>query len=88
MLRGHKVHIICYDEEFVKRDSEETERIFEKIKNDCYKKDVLYGNITKFQGGIMRDGYYLNGERQNRKFDIVIVDRIDCMQMIISNQLD
>ena len=89
VLKGHKVDIICYDEEFAKRDSKEAEKILEKLnisvgnnikaENDCYKKDVLYGSITTFQGGIMRDGYYLNGERQDRKFDIVIVDEIDCM---------
>ena len=27
----------------------------------------------------MRDNYYLNGERQDRKFDIIILDEIDCM---------
>ena len=96
VLKGHKVDIICYDEEYAKRDSKEAERILEKLnisvgnniktENDCYKKDVLYGNITKFQGGIMRDGYYLNGERQDRKFDIVIVDEIDCMLLDDYNQ--
>ena len=89
VLKGHKVDIICKNLELVKRDSKEAEQILEKLKisvgnnikteNDCYKKDVLYGVISNFQGGIMRDGYQLNGERQNRSFDIVIVDEIDSM---------
>ena len=97
VLKGHKIDIICYDKSFVKRDSKEAEKILEKlnisvgnnikVENDCYKKDVLYGTIANFQGGIMRDEYQLNGERQEREFDIVIVDEIDCMLLDEYNQL-
>ena len=89
VFQGHKVDIICGDPHIAKRDSKEAKKILEhlkisvahniKVENDCYKKDILYGSIDKFQGGIMRDGYQLNGERQNREFDIVILDEIECM---------
>ena len=96
VLKGHQVDIICYSPEYAIRDSKEAENILKKldisvgnnikVENDCYKKDVLYGSISKFQGGIMRDGYQLNGERQDRKFDIVIVDEIDSMLLDDYNQ--
>ena len=96
VLKGHKVDIICYSPGLAKRDSKEAEKILEKlnitvgnnikVENDCYKKDVLYGSISKFQGGIMRDKHQLNGERQDREFDIVIVDEIDCMLLDDYNQ--
>ena len=89
VFQGHKVDIICGDPHIAKRDSKEAKKILEhlkisvahniKVENDCYKKDILYGSIDKFQGGIMRDGYQLNGERQNREFDIVLLDEIECM---------
>ena len=89
VLQGHKVDVICAEPTIAKRDSKEAGRILEnlkisvahniKVENDCYKKDILYGSIDKFQGGIMRDGYQLNGERQDREFDIVLLDEIDCM---------
>ena len=97
VLKGHKVDIICYSSEYAKRDSKKAKQILDKLKitvgnntskiiNDCYKKDILYGSIENFQGGIMRDGYHLNGERQDRKFDIVIVDEIDSMLLDDYNQ--
>ena len=88
-LQGHKVDIICAEKSIVKKDSKAAMKNLEnlkitvahnlKIENDCYKKDILYGTIVEFQGGIMRDGHQLNGERQNRGFDIVLLDEIECM---------
>ena len=89
VLKGHKVDVLCVDKSIAKKDSKAAAKILEslkitvahniKVENDCYKKDILYGTIDVFQGGIMRDGYQLNGERQNREFDIVLLDEIECM---------
>ena len=89
VLKGHQVDVICAETSIAKKDAKNAEKILEslkitvghniKVENDCYKKDILYGTIDKFQGGIMRDGHQLNGERQNRQFDIVLVDEIECM---------
>ena len=88
-LKGHNIDIICYNPEIAEKDSKEAEKILEKLKIsvgniisgklECYKKDVLYGNVSKFLGGIMNDEYLLKGIRQDRKFDILIVDEIDTM---------
>ena len=42
-------------------------------------KDVIYGTTFAFQVDILRDEYELTGIRNNRGFDIVIVDEIDSM---------
>lgn len=48
-------------------------------KKEKYLKDVIYGTTFAFQGDILRDEYELTGIRNNRGFDIVIVDEIDSM---------
>ena len=89
VFQGHKVDVICAERSIAKKDSKAAMKNLEnlkitvahnlKVENDCYQKDILYGTIVEFQGGIMRDGHQLNGERQNRGFDIVLLDEIECM---------
>ena len=89
VFQGHKVDILCAEKNIAKKDAKIAEEILKSLKitvgnnlkreNDCYKKDILYGTIVEFQGGIMRDSHQLNGERQNREFDVVLLDEIECM---------
>ena len=65
-------------------DNEESNnQIFNQFLNkkeeNCYTKDVVYGTTFEFQGDILKDEYSLTGIRNNRGFDIVIVDEIDSM---------
>ena len=88
VLKGHKVDIVCKSSKQAEKDAKEAEIILEKLKIsvgninddlDCYKRDILYGTVTEFLGGIMNDEYYLQGIRKERNFDILIVDEIDSM---------
>ena len=89
VLQGHKVDILVQEKSFAKNDAKAASKILEKLKitvtdnikveNDCYQKDIIYGTLVEFQGSIMRDGHQLNGERQNRSFDILLLDEIEDM---------
>ena len=48
-------------------------------KTNVYSCDVVFGTTYEYQGDILRDEYKLQKIRNNRKFDVVIVDEIDCM---------
>ena len=50
-----------------------------KSQKDIYSCDVIFGTTLEYQGDILRDEYKLIKIRNNRKFDVVIVDEIDCM---------
>ena len=89
VLQGHKVDILVQEQSNAKKDSKEASKILEKLKitvtnnikieKDCYEHDIVYGTLVEFQGSIMRDGHQLNGERQNRGFDILLLDEIEDM---------
>ena len=89
VLQGHKVDILVQEKTNAKNDAKEASKILEKLKitvthnvkieDDCYQKDIVYGTLVNFQGSIMRDGHQLNGERQNRGFDILLLDEIEDM---------
>lgn len=50
-----------------------------KFKKRVYESDVVYGTTLEFQSDILQDEYRLFDYRNNRNFDIVIIDEIDCM---------
>ena len=60
-------------------DKEEMINLWLEEKNEVYKKDIIYGTTLEYQGDILDDEYNLSGIRNNRGFDIVIVDEIDSM---------
>lgn len=45
----------------------------------CYLADIVYGDAHNFQGDILSDKYMLEGTRNNRDYDVAIVDEIDSM---------
>ena len=53
--------------------------LLEGEKTEVYNKDIIYGTTLEYQGDILDDEYNLSGIRNNRGFDIVIVDEIDSM---------
>ena len=50
-----------------------------KAKEKVYSCDVIFGTTLEYQGDFLYDEYKLKKIRNNRKFDVVIVDEIDCM---------
>ena len=45
----------------------------------CYLADIVYGDAHNFQGDILSDKYLLERTRNDRNFDVIIVDEIDSM---------
>ena len=45
----------------------------------CYLADIVYGDPHNFQADILSDKYMLEGTRNNREYDVIIVDEIDSM---------
>ena len=45
----------------------------------CYLADIVYGDAHNFQADILSDEYMLEGTRNNRGYDVIIVDEIDSM---------
>lgn len=52
---------------------------------ECYKADIVYGNITNFQFDYLRDSFEDSGTRNNRGFEkvSVILDEVD--NMLVDN---
>lgn len=52
-----------------------------KPEKSCYtnKVDVIYGDTHHFQADYLTDNYLMQKTRNNREFDIIIVDEIDSM---------
>ena len=88
VLKGHIVDIVTSNPILATRDEEESKELFNKFdisvahninSKDIYSCDVVFGTTLEYQGDILRDEYELIKIRNNRKFDVVIVDEIDCM---------
>ena len=60
-------------------DGENLFNIYKSSEKTCYSKDVVYGTTFEFQGDILKHEYNLINVRNDRQFDIVIVDEIDSM---------
>ena len=58
----------------------------EKCFSSIYNNDVLFGTITQFQSDIIKDEYELKEIRQNREFDIIIIDDIDNIMIDINKR--
>ena len=52
---------------------------YERGPKKCYLADVVYGDAHNFQADILSDIYMLEGTRNNREYDVIIVDEIDSM---------
>lgn len=46
---------------------------------DCYKANVVYGDVKNFQYDVLRDEYEMLGTLNDRKFDYAIVDEVDSL---------
>ena len=48
-------------------------------RKDCYKSDIVYGEVSQFQFDTLRDQYGMLGTLGKRRSEIAIVDEVDSM---------
>ncbi len=94
-LKNKKVDIITSSPVLAERDAKEKTGLYKifglscadnndksvyiKGAKDCYKKDIVYGEVAQFQFDSLRDEYSLLGTLANRKCEVAIVDEVDSM---------
>lgn len=89
-LQGEKVDIITSSEVLASRDVEEKKSFFKLLKltvsdnckinaPDCYKANIVYGDISDFEGDLLRHEFNRLNTRGDRGFGTVIVDEVDSM---------
>ncbi|CAF1204706.1 unnamed protein product [Rotaria sordida] len=97
--QGKKVDIITTSEVLAIRDTEEFKDFYDMFNLTCthncrdgrendktnYSLDIVYGTINHFAGDLLRTEFYLQNVRQNRPYDVAIVDEVDSMFIDQSN---
>ncbi len=89
-LQGEKVDIITSSEVLAARDAEEKRSFFNLLNltvsdngrnnaPDCYKSNIVYGDITDFEGDLLRHEFNRSNTKGDRGFGAVIVDEVDSM---------
>ncbi|XP_029518290.2 uncharacterized protein LOC115130877 isoform X1 [Oncorhynchus nerka] len=53
----------------------------DKILQDAYKRQIVYGTVSDFAADTLRQEFEKNTTRGERKFDLVIVDEVDYMTL-------
>ena len=86
----NKVDIITSNTVLANRDAED-EKIIEFYKSlnltvgcaskNQYTKDIVYGDTTNFEAGILRDEFKEKNMRKNRPFNCVIIDEVDSISL-------
>lgn len=89
-LQGEKVDVITSSEVLAARDAEEKKAFFNLLKltvsdnssnnaPDCYKANIVYGDITDFEGDLLKHEFNRLNTKGDRRFGTVIVDEVDSM---------
>lgn len=102
-LQGKHVDIVTSSITLAKRDAHERVNFYSMFNltvahnNDeisyvkglktCYTKDIVYGTSSQFQFDILRDEFSLLGTRQDRRYDVVIIDEVDSMLIDENNTI-
>ncbi len=102
-LKGKKVDIITSSPVLAERDAKEKNKLYKKFglscgdnndksiyfkgPKDCYRKDIVYGEVAQFQFDALRDEYMQLGTLAGRKFEVVIVDEVDSMLIDDSSKI-
>ena len=86
-LRGHKVDILSSGYTLAKRDSNNFKKIYDYFNLTTaypydaepgpYKCDILYGTFLDFEGDYLREITSGKKIRNNRKYDVIIIDEVD-----------
>lgn len=89
VLKGHHVDIVTSSSVLAKRDAEERHRFYDTLgvvvshniggqfDKECYKADVVYGDLLFFIGDVLRD--ISRNVKFGRGYDILVVDEVDNM---------
>jgi preprotein translocase subunit SecA len=102
-LKNKKVDIITSSPVLAERDAKEKRGLYKifglscadnndksvyiKGAKDCYKNDIVYGEVAQFQFDSLRDEYSLLGTLANRKCEVAIVDEVDSMLIDDSSKI-
>lgn len=94
-LRGKNVDVITSSPVLAERDAKEKEslykmfgltcahngdsKIYLKGPKNCYKQNIVYGEVAQFQFDILRDEYSCLRTMANRQLHVAIVDEVDSM---------
>ena len=86
-LRGHKVDIISSSYILAKRDSNDFRNLYNLFnlttnypfdsQPEPYKANILYGTFLEFEGDYLREITSDDKIRNNRKYDVIIIDEVD-----------
>ena len=86
-LRKHKVDIISSSYTLAQRDSDEFKTLYSFFnlttgypfdsKPEPYSTDILYGTFFEFEGDCLREMTSKNKIREDRPYDVIIVDEVD-----------
>lgn len=102
-LSGEKVDIITSSPVLAMRDAKEKAKLYQLFTlscghnvdravyltgvKDCYKCDIVYGEVAQFQFDILRDQYSLLGTMAGRQSTLAIVDEVDSMLIDDSSKI-
>ncbi|CAG0894755.1 unnamed protein product, partial [Cyprideis torosa] len=102
-LRGKKVDVITSSPVLAERDAKQKAKLYRmfsltcadnndktaylKGRKDCYKADIVYGEMSQFQFDILRDNYSKLGTLGERQFMTAIVDEVDSMLIDDSSKI-
>ncbi|CAF1433891.1 unnamed protein product [Adineta steineri] len=102
-LRKKQIHVITSSPVLAERDCKHKTKLFKMFnltcndnndktiylygRKDCYKADIVYGEVSQFQFDTLRDQYSMLGTLGDRKCEIAIVDEVDSMLIDDSSKI-
>ncbi len=102
-LRGNNIEVITSSPVLAERDAKQKAKLYKMFNlrccdnndkavyikgfKECYKAEVVYGELSQFQFDILRDNYSKLGTMGKRKCEIAIVDEVDSMLIDDSSKI-